>query len=110
MPGSCEPRAEMRNRIDGATDEVSRLRPSRVAGGGVSESRQSKTHGLSEAVVRVDTASEVVFLAGADASDADADVASRQADPLDEKGWAALAATGSLSDTKALARGRLGGA
>jgi hypothetical protein len=69
-----------------------------------------KTHGLSEAVVRVDTASAVVFLAGADASDADADVASRQADPLDEKGWAALAATGSLSDTKALARGRLGGA
>jgi aminoglycoside phosphotransferase family enzyme/predicted kinase len=47
----------------------------------------------------------------ADASDADADVASRQtADPLDERGWAALPATGSLCDTKALARGRLGGA
>jgi hypothetical protein len=70
----------------------------------------AKTHELSEAVVRVDTASAVVFLAGAGASDADADVVSRQADPLDEKGWAALAATGSLSDTKALARGRLGGA
>ena len=46
-----------------------------------------------------------------DASDADADVASRQtADSLDEKGWAALDATGSLSDTKALARACLAGA
>ena len=44
----------------------------------------------------------------ADASDADAEVASRQtADPVDEKGWATLAALGSLSDTKALAQARL---
>ncbi len=44
----------------------------------------------------------------ADASDADVDVARRQtADPLREKGWAALAASGSLSDTTALARARL---
>jgi uncharacterized membrane protein len=65
-----------------------------------------KTPGLSEAVVRVDAANAVVFLAGADASDADADVASRKTvGPLDEKGWAMLAATGSLSDRKALARG-----
>ena len=46
----------------------------------------------------------------ADASDADADVARRQvAEPLGEKGWAAVAASGSLSDTTALARARLGG-
>jgi aminoglycoside phosphotransferase family enzyme/predicted kinase len=46
----------------------------------------------------------------ADASDADADVARRQtAEPLSEKGWAAVAASGSLSDTLALARARLGG-
>jgi uncharacterized protein len=46
----------------------------------------------------------------ADASDADADVARRQtAEPLAEQGWAAVAASGSLSDTKALARSCLGG-
>ena len=46
----------------------------------------------------------------ADASDADADVARRQAaEPLSEKGWAAVAASGSLSDTLALARARLDG-
>jgi len=46
----------------------------------------------------------------ADASDADADVAGRQtAEPLAEKGWAAVAASGSLNDTTALARSRLGG-
>jgi aminoglycoside phosphotransferase family enzyme/predicted kinase len=46
----------------------------------------------------------------ADASDADADVARRQtAERLDEDGWAAIAASGSLSDTKALARSRLDG-
>jgi uncharacterized protein len=46
----------------------------------------------------------------ADASDADADVARRQAaEPLSEKGWAAVAASGSLSDTLALARSRLEG-
>jgi predicted kinase len=44
----------------------------------------------------------------ADASDADADVARRQtAEPLSEKGWAAVAASGSLSDTTAFARTRL---
>ena len=44
----------------------------------------------------------------ADASDADADVARRQtAEPLSEKGWAAVAASGSLSDTTAFARARL---
>jgi uncharacterized protein len=44
-----------------------------------------------------------------DASDADADVARRQtAEPLREKGWAAIPASGSLSDTAALARARLG--
>ena len=44
----------------------------------------------------------------ADASDADSDVARRQAaEPLAEKGWAAVAASGSLSDTTALARARL---
>ena len=43
-----------------------------------------------------------------DASDADADVARRQtAEPLREKGWAALDASGSLADTTALARARL---
>jgi uncharacterized protein len=47
----------------------------------------------------------------ADASDADADVARRQTgEPLSEKGWAAVAASGSLSDTTALARARLGSA
>jgi uncharacterized protein len=46
-----------------------------------------------------------------DASDADAEVARRQAaEPLGEKGWAALAASGSLSDTTAVARARLPGA
>ena len=45
-----------------------------------------------------------------DASDADSDVARRQAaEPLAEKGWAAVAASGSLSDTTALARARLHG-
>jgi hypothetical protein len=44
----------------------------------------------------------------ADASDADADVARRQtAEPLGENGWAAVAASGSLSGTTALARARL---
>ncbi len=44
----------------------------------------------------------------ADASDADADVARRQrAEPLGEKGWAAVEASGSLSDTTLLARARL---
>ena len=44
-----------------------------------------------------------------DASDADADVARRQtAEPIGEKGWAALSALGSLTDTTALARARLG--
>ena len=43
-----------------------------------------------------------------DASDADAEVARRQtAEPLGEKGWSALAASGSLSETAALARARL---
>ena len=46
----------------------------------------------------------------ADASDADADVARRQsAEPLDEKGWSPAAASGSLSETTALARARLHG-
>jgi aminoglycoside phosphotransferase family enzyme/predicted kinase len=46
----------------------------------------------------------------ADASDANSDVARRQAaEPLSEKGWAAVAASGSLSDTLALARSRLDG-
>jgi uncharacterized protein len=46
-----------------------------------------------------------------DASDADLDVARRQtAEPLGEKGWAALTASGSLSDTTVLAWGRLSGA
>ena len=45
-----------------------------------------------------------------DASDADADVARRQrAEPLGEKGWAALDASGSLADTAALAWARLKG-
>ena len=44
----------------------------------------------------------------ADASDADTDVARRQTgEPLSEKGWAAVAASGSLNDTTALARARL---
>jgi uncharacterized protein len=44
-----------------------------------------------------------------DASDADADVARRQtAEPIGEKGWAALSASGSLAGTTALARARLG--
>jgi aminoglycoside phosphotransferase family enzyme/predicted kinase len=43
-----------------------------------------------------------------DASDADADVARRQtADPVDQKGWATLPASGSLSDTTTLAWARL---
>ena len=43
-----------------------------------------------------------------DASDADADVASRQtADPLGERGWAALAAAGNLRETTSLALARL---
>jgi aminoglycoside phosphotransferase family enzyme/predicted kinase len=46
----------------------------------------------------------------ADASDADVDVARRQAaEPLAEKGWAAMAASGSLSDTLARARSHLDG-
>jgi uncharacterized protein len=46
----------------------------------------------------------------ADASDADAEVARRQAaEPMNEKGWAAVAASGSLSDTLALAWSRLDG-
>ncbi len=46
-----------------------------------------------------------------DACDADPDVARRQtAEPLGEKGWAALSASGSLSDTMVLARARLPGA
>jgi uncharacterized protein len=46
----------------------------------------------------------------ADASDADADVARRQsAEPLDEKGWSPVAASGRLSETTALARARLHG-
>jgi aminoglycoside phosphotransferase family enzyme/predicted kinase len=46
----------------------------------------------------------------ADASDADAEVARRQtAEPLGEKGWAAVVASGSLNDTTVLARARLGG-
>jgi uncharacterized protein len=41
---------------------------------------------------------------GADASDADANVARRQtAEPLGEKGWAAIAASGSLFDTTIMA-------
>ena len=52
---------------------------------------------------------ERIGLRQRDASDADADVARRQtAEPLGEKGWAALPASGSLSDTTALARARLG--
>ena len=43
-----------------------------------------------------------------DASDANADVARRQtADPVDQKGWATLPASGSLSDTTTLAWARL---
>jgi uncharacterized protein len=43
-----------------------------------------------------------------DASDADADVARRQAaEPVGEKGWAAIPASGSLSDTTVLAGARL---
>ena len=46
-----------------------------------------------------------------DASDADVDVARRQTmDPLSERGWKALDASGSLSDTTVLARARLRGA
>ena len=44
----------------------------------------------------------------ADASDADAAVAqSQRAEPLGEKGWSALDAGGALSETVALALGRL---
>jgi aminoglycoside phosphotransferase family enzyme/predicted kinase len=44
----------------------------------------------------------------ADASDADADVASRQtAEPLGERGWAALAATGNVEESANLALARL---
>jgi uncharacterized protein len=51
---------------------------------------------------------ERIGLRQRDASDADADVARRQTtEPIGEKGWAALAAAGSLSDTTALARARL---
>ncbi|HEX9168550.1 MAG TPA: AAA family ATPase [Roseiarcus sp.] len=43
-----------------------------------------------------------------DASDADADIARRQtAEPLGERGWAALGAAGNLSDTTSLALSRL---
>ena len=46
-----------------------------------------------------------------DASDADAEVARRQrAEALNERGWAALDASGALADTTALARARLKGA
>jgi uncharacterized protein len=46
----------------------------------------------------------------ADASDADADVASRQtADPLSERGWATLGASGNLSETTSVALARLAG-
>jgi uncharacterized protein len=46
----------------------------------------------------------------ADASDANSDVARRQTvEPLSEKGWAAVAASGSVSDTLALARSHLDG-
>ena len=46
----------------------------------------------------------------ADASDADADVARRQgAEPLSEKGWAAVAASGSFSNTLAVAWSHLDG-
>jgi uncharacterized protein len=46
----------------------------------------------------------------ADASDANSDVARRQTvEPLSEKGWAAVAASGSASDTLALARSHLDG-
>jgi aminoglycoside phosphotransferase family enzyme/predicted kinase len=46
-----------------------------------------------------------------DASDADAGVARRQtAEPLGEKGWATLDASGTLSETTMLARARLKGA
>ena len=52
---------------------------------------------------------ERIGLRQRDASDADADVARRQtAEALSEKGWATLPASGSLSDTTALARARLG--
>ncbi|HEY1887432.1 MAG TPA: AAA family ATPase, partial [Roseiarcus sp.] len=51
---------------------------------------------------------ERIGLRQRDASDADADVARRQtAEPLGERGWATLAASGSLSGTAALARARL---
>jgi aminoglycoside phosphotransferase family enzyme/predicted kinase len=47
----------------------------------------------------------------ADASDADADVASRQkAEPLGERGWATLDCAGTLGDATALAWGRLSAA
>jgi uncharacterized protein len=51
---------------------------------------------------------ERIATRGADASDADSDVARRQtADPVGESGWAALPALGTLSDTAILARARL---
>jgi uncharacterized protein len=44
----------------------------------------------------------------ADVSDADADVASRQtAEPLGERGWSALVATGSVEESTNLALARL---
>jgi aminoglycoside phosphotransferase family enzyme/predicted kinase len=47
---------------------------------------------------------------GADASDADADVARQQtADPVCQKGWMALPASGTLGDTTTLAWARLSG-
>jgi predicted kinase len=47
----------------------------------------------------------------ADASDADADVASRQkAEPLGERGWAVLDGAGDLSETTTLGLARLSGA
>jgi predicted kinase len=47
----------------------------------------------------------------ADASDADAEVASRQtAEPLGERGWAALGASGPLGETTRLALARLSSA
>ena len=56
-----------------------------------------RTHRLAEPVVRIDTA------------DADAAVAQRQrADPLNERGWEAVDASGGLPETIALARERTG--
>jgi uncharacterized protein len=54
---------------------------------------------------------ERIAARGVDASDADAAVARRQtADPVRQKGWAALPASGTLSDTMSVARSRLSSA